>query len=113
MSCYGLILPINFAGGPPHEWGLPDGDATQPDLLHPGHGRRHGRHDRLDSKAWALWLLYLGAGISTFHVNNSSHELIFGLKHCKNCKFSSMLLGMLGLLFSVVRNSTMHYALWS
>ena len=52
-----------IVGGPPHERGLFDRDAAQPDLLQLGHGRRHGRHDRLDSKACTLWLLYLGAGI--------------------------------------------------
>ena len=45
MSWKAQLMPIIFAGGSPHEWGLPDGDAAQPDLLHLGHGRRHGRHD--------------------------------------------------------------------
>ena len=63
MSCNRRIA-LFFAGGPPHEWVLPDGDAVQPDLLLLGHSRHHGRHDRLNSKAWDLWLLYLGAGIS-------------------------------------------------
>ena len=53
---------ISYTGDPLDEWHVLDGDAAESHLLCPGHRSCHGRHDRLDSEAWSLWLLYLGSG---------------------------------------------------
>ena len=75
---YAQSLP----GGSPHERGFPDGNAAEPDLLCLGLGRCHGRHDRLNSKACALWLLYLGSGIIKDVLRNTCHKNDPVYKNC-------------------------------
>ena len=55
-------MDISCTGDPLDEWHVLDGDAAESHLLCPGHRSSHGRHDRLNSEAWSLWLLYLGSG---------------------------------------------------